>query len=69
MLGTTFGDTGGKSDVINDLTDPVWQHAESATNLFRSKEGIAYPAELNTEVRVIYDEDVFYNGVHCEEQI
>ena len=53
--------------IDGDLTDPVWQHAESATNFFRAKEGITHPAELNTEVRVIYDENVLYIGVRCEE--
>ena len=32
-----------------------------------SKERHHTSAELNTEVRVIYDEDVLYIGVHCEE--
>ena len=58
----------GNMPVIDDdLADSVWQHAESATNLFRAKEGITQPAELNTEVRVIYDEDMLYIGVCCEE--
>ena len=53
--------------IDDDLADSVWQHAESATNLYRAKEGITHPAELNTEVRVIYDEDVLYIAARCEE--
>ena len=49
------------------LTDPVWQHADSATDFFRAKEGETYLAELNTEVRVLYDENMLYIGVRCEE--
>ena len=49
------------------LTDTVWQQAEIATDFFRAKEGITYPAELNTEVMVLYDEEMLYIGVRCEE--
>lgn len=31
-----------------------------------SKEGITYSAELNTEVRVIYNEDALCISVRCE---
>ena len=44
-----------------------WQHAESATNSLRAKKGITHSTKLNTEVRVIYDENVLYTGVRCEE--
>ena len=53
--------------IDGELTDAVWQHAEIATNFFRAKEGVTYPAELNTEVRVLYDENMLYIGVRCEE--
>ena len=53
--------------IDGDLTDPVWQHAEIATNFFRAKEGETYPAALNTEVRVLYDENTLFIGVRCEE--
>ena len=56
------------SPVIDgDLTDPVWQHADIATNFFRAKEGETHPAALNTEVRVLHDENMLYIGVRCEE--
>ncbi len=53
--------------IDGDLTEPVWQRADIATNFFRAKEGEAHPAELNTEVRVLYDENMLYIGVRCEE--
>ena len=31
-----------------------------------SKKSVTCPAELNTEVRIIYDEDVRYNCARCE---
>lgn len=56
------------SPVIDgNLTEPVWQHADIATNFFRAKEGETYPAELDTEIRVLYDENMLYIGVRCEE--
>ena len=56
------------SPVIDgDLTDTVWQHADIATNFFRAKEGETHPAELDTEVRILYDENTLYIGVRCEE--
>ena len=53
--------------IDGSLTDTVWQHADIATNFFRAKEGETHPAELDTEVRVLYDENMLYIGVHCEE--
>ena len=53
--------------IDGDLTDPIWQYADIATNFFRAKEGITHSAELNTEVRVLYDENTLYIGVRCEE--
>lgn len=50
------------------LTDTVWQQAEIATNFFRAKEGITYPAELNTEVMVLYDEEILYSGCKNDRQ-
>ena len=49
------------------LTDTVWQDADIATNFFRAKEGEIHPAELDTEVRVLYDENTLYIGVRCED--
>lgn len=49
------------------LTDTVWQHADMATHFFRAKEGETHPAELDTEVQVLYDENTLYIGVRCEE--
>ena len=49
------------------LTDTVWQQAEVATHFFRAKEGETQPVELDTEVRVLYDENMLYIGVRCEE--
>ena len=53
--------------IDGELTDAVWQHADIATNFFRAKEGETHPAELGTEVRVLYDENTLYIGVRCEE--
>ena len=53
--------------IDGDLTEPVWQYADIATNFFRAKEGETHPAELDTEVRVLYDENTLYIGVRCEE--
>ena len=53
--------------IDGNLTEPVWQHADIATNFFRAKEGETYPAELDTEIRVLYDENMLYIGVRCEE--
>ena len=53
--------------IDGNLTEPVWQHADIATNFFRAKEGETHPAELDTEVRVLYDENTLYIGVRCEE--
>ena len=53
--------------IDGELTDPVWQHADIATNFFRAKEGETHRAELDTEVRVLYDENMLYIGVRCEE--
>ena len=53
--------------IDGDLTDTVWQHADIATDFFRAKEGEIHPAELDTEVRVLYDENTLYIGVRCEE--
>lgn len=53
--------------IDGDLTDTVWQNADIATNFFRAKEGEIHPAELGTEVRVLYDENTLYIGVRCEE--
>ena len=53
--------------IDGDLTDTVWQDADIATDFFRAKEGETYPAELDTEVRVLYDENTLYIGVRCEE--
>ena len=49
------------------LTDSVWQHAQIATNFFRAKEGSIQFGQLNTEARVLYDENTLYIGVRCEE--
>ena len=49
------------------LTERVWQNAEVATHFFRAKEGNTHPAELDTEARVLYDENMLYIGVHCAE--
>ena len=49
------------------LTDSVWQRAQIATNFFRAKEGDIQLAQLNTEAKVLYDENTLYIGVHCEE--
>ena len=49
------------------LTDNVWQGAQIATNFFRAKEGSIQLAQLNTEARVLYDENTLYIGVRCEE--
>ena len=53
--------------IDGDLTDTVWQDADIATDFFRAKEGETHPAELDTEVRVLYDENTLYIGVRCEE--
>ena len=53
--------------IDGNLTDSVWQHAQIATNFFRAKEGSIQLAQLNTEARVLYDENTLYIGVHCEE--
>ena len=42
--------------IDGELTDPVWQHADIATHFYRAKEGETHRAELDTEVRVLYDE-------------
>ena len=53
--------------IDGELTDPAWQHAEIATHFYRAKEGETHRAELDTEVRVLYDENMLYIGVRCEE--
>lgn len=53
--------------IDGELTDTVWQHADVAVHFFRAKEGETYPAEVDTEVRVLYDENTLYIGVRCEE--
>ena len=49
------------------LTDSVWQRAQVANKFFRAKEGDIQLAQLNTEAKVLYDENTLYIGVHCEE--
>ena len=57
-----------KPPVIDgELTDSVWQHAQIATHFFRAMEGNIHPAQLSTEVRILYDENRLYIGVRCEE--
>ena len=53
--------------IDGELTDSVWQRAQIATNFFRAKEGSIHPAQLNTEVRMLYDEHMLYIGVRCDE--
>ena len=53
--------------IDGDLSDAVWQQARIATDFFRAKEGNIRPARLNTEVRILYDENALYIGVYCEE--
>ena len=53
--------------IDGNLTDSVWQRAQVATNFFRAKEGDIQLAQLNTEAKVLYDENTLYIGVHCEE--
>ena len=53
--------------IDGDLTDTVWQDADIATDFYRAKEGETHPAELDTEVRVLYDENTLYIGARCEE--
>jgi hypothetical protein len=53
--------------IDGELTDKVWQNAQVATHFFRAKEGNTHPAELDTEARVLYDENTLYIGVRCDE--
>ncbi|MDE2722178.1 MAG: hypothetical protein OXI59_02250, partial [Gemmatimonadota bacterium] len=53
--------------IDGELTDSEWQRAQIATNFFRAKEGSIHPAQLNTEVRILYDEHMLYIGVRCDE--
>ena len=53
--------------IDGELTDKVWQNAQVATHFFRAKEGNTHPAELDTEARVLYDENTLYIGVRCAE--
>ena len=46
--------------IDGELTDSDWQRAQIATNFFRAKEGSIHPAQLNTEVRMLYDEHMLY---------
>ena len=53
--------------IDGELTDKVLQNAQVATHFFRAKEGNTHPAELDTEARVLYDENTLYIGVRCAE--
>ena len=55
--------------VDGQLSEKVWQHAQVASDFFRAKQGNVHPAQLKTEARVLYDAQMLYIGVWCEEPV
>lgn len=53
--------------IDGELTDTVWEQAQVATDFFRAKDGDIQLARLNTEVRILYDENMLYIGIRCDE--
>jgi hypothetical protein len=49
------------------LSESIWDQAEIATNFFLAGQAGGIPAKLNTKAMVLYDADMLYIGVRCEE--
>ena len=53
--------------IDGDLSDSVWEQAETADNFYRVESAHGVPAELGTKAMVLYDANTLYVGVHCDE--
>ncbi len=47
------------------LDEPCWQSATPCSNFLKS--GTQLPAAAKTTVKILYDDDSIYIGIHCEE--
>ena len=53
--------------IDGDLSDSVWEQAETADNFYRAESTHGVLAELGTKAMVLYDANTLYVGVHCDE--
>ncbi len=51
--------------VDGELDEPEWKLAEPATDFIQQNPHTGQPSSERTEVRLLYDDENFYIGVHC----
>ena len=55
----------GEIEIDGKLDEPDWQRVETVSDFVQITPDAGAPATLQTEVRVLYDDEAMYIGAHC----